>query len=814
MFLMNNDDRSLTLSPDAGTLWVHWGRTGGGPRFLADVVDGDLVAEEAPAATYLSYNPDAEIAERFAAQPVPAFPVPTYNSTAGVILGLPRLLWNSLRMRRWISSQPIDRVVCVMESVYQSLALPVLIPGDIEYVACIHDGSAHPGEENIVQTIGRRNELRRADRIVTFSESVTDVLAGQVSVPISTGSHPPFDLQDAATTPRDLPTGDSDVPVIGIFGRLQKYKGIDIALEAVRILRQRGAPACELQIIGSGPEERWRETDLGTEATWDNRWIPEEDVTEIVRSFDIMLLPYTEASQSGPVTLALAHAVPCVATPVGAIPSQVEGFGVVTDATSPEAIADSLESLLSDPDLYRSLSAGAIQQVAEQPDWSDLASLIRNGGEGTGQHSEPGTKSSVVGKAAAQVKWAGQRVFGLINSHIPLSGAGEGSSDPRERIRVVLPASHGSFGDEAMGLVAADCLHNQGRGVDLVVPGDADPWRSDVPDGVDVLPLSDITLGPGNTPTAATVDALATGPLVVIGADTLAGDYELSLLALRIRMLNIAAGSGRSAALVNFSLPATVHPDAQRILRTLSPDVLVRARDPLSAERAGEILGREVSCTPDIAALLQPSRATVPDTTDTADTTSASSGRAALVPNAHLGGMYGVTTEHLVDLWQQTGVAFDRPVEVVVHDIRPSVGDIDLGERIAAALQDAGVDATLTVPATAAEAKAALAAAEVCVSARMHACVAALSSGVPTVGIGYVGKFSGQFSWYGSLGKVLEYRPDLAADEVVEAVDAIVTQGADTTGAATTPVDRIRHDYGEMIASCTGSVTAGTAAGR
>lgn len=397
---MSNVDRSLTLPSEARTLWVHWGRTGGGPRFLADLVDGDTdstrafqasaehesaQSAQAPSpASFLSYNPDAEIAPRFAAQArggVPAFPVPTYNSTAGVVLGLPRLLLNAVRLRRWIRSHRIERVVCVMESVYQSLALPLLIPRDVEYVACIHDGSAHPGEGNVVQAVGRRNELRRADRVVTFSSAVTDVLAGQVDVPVSTGSHPPFDLQDAATTPRELPPAGlpGGVPVIGLFGRLQKYKGIDVALEAMEILRGRDAPSCELHIIGSGPEERLRETPLGQQATWDNRWIPEDEVTEVVRGFDIMLLPYTEASQSGPVTLALAHAVPCVGTPVGAIPDQVEGFGVVAESASPEAVADAVESLLRAPQRYRELSAGAIRRVAEQPDWSDLAELIRAG---------------------------------------------------------------------------------------------------------------------------------------------------------------------------------------------------------------------------------------------------------------------------------------------------------------------------------------------------------------------------------------------------------------------------------------------------
>lgn len=785
---MHSPDRSLTLSPDARTLWVHWGRTGGGPRFLADLVDGDLASGGPSHRTALSYNPDAEIAARLAGTDVPSFPVPTYNSTVGVILGVPRLLWNSVRLRRWIREQHIERVVCVMESVYQSLALPLLVPRDVEYVACIHDATLHPGEENILQVLGKRNELRRADRVVTFSDAVTRALSGRVDVPVTTGSHPPFDLQDAATVPRTLPT-DPAVPVVGIFGRLQRYKGIDVALEAARILRGRGdgaVPDFELRIIGSGPEERLRDTDLGAEAVWDNRWIPEDEVTDVVRGIDIMLLPYTEASQSGPVTLALAHAVPCVATPVGAIPDQVTGFGVVADDVSPRAVADALESLLTDPDRYRELSAGAVRRVAEQPDWSDLAELIRGKESGEASSSAAGTGSSAGTTPVTRIKWAGQRFFGALNSIVPLRAA----TETEARVRVVLPASHGSFGDEAMGLVAANRLREAGREVDLVVPGEPGPWRSIVPEGVGVVGLGSVTVGPGNTPTSRTVDRIADGPLVVIGADTLAGDYELALLATRVRLLNLAAAAGHPAALVNFSLPSTVHPDARRILRRLDEVVQVRARDKASAQRAEEILGRDVPTSPDIAALLEPSAPADPGFTGH---------MVAFVPNAHLGGMYGVSTDQLVSLWRDVArLLVDRDpglsVDVVVHDIRDSVGDIDLGRKIVDALTHEGIRTSLVVPESAAAAKAVLARAQVCVSARMHAGVAALSSGVPTVGIGYVGKFSGQFAWYGRLGEVVEYRPDLSAGEIAGAVSAVSACGAEAD-ARTDVADLIRAGY-------------------
>ncbi|MGO2801563.1 glycosyltransferase family 4 protein [Corynebacterium variabile] len=382
---MPNADRSLTLPQNARTLWVHWGRTGGGPRFLAELVGGDLASGgRRDDDTAVSYNPDAEIAARFEALSstgLLSFPVRTYASARGVLLGLPRLLWNSVRLRRWIRKNNVTRVVSVMESIYESFALPFIVPKNVEYVVSIHDGNFHPGQAATLLRCARNLGFRRADRILTFSDEVAGIIGDQVDLPVTVGSHPPFDLLDAATTARSLPLPEQGRgrPVVGIFGRLEPYKGIELALHAAAILRAQGAPEFELRIVGSGPEERLRETELGREAVWDSRWIPEDEISEVIDNFDIMLLPYTEASQSGPVTLALSHAVPCVATPVGAIPDQVEGFGVVAQDVSARAVAAALGELLADSSRYQGLSAGAIQRLTDQPDWSDLAALVRTG---------------------------------------------------------------------------------------------------------------------------------------------------------------------------------------------------------------------------------------------------------------------------------------------------------------------------------------------------------------------------------------------------------------------------------------------------
>ncbi|WP_426721620.1 glycosyltransferase [Corynebacterium auriscanis] len=367
----------LNLDPSAPTLWVHWGKSGGGPRFLYELTLGDISLQKTPPSnTLLSFNPDAEIANQFATLPIPFFPVPTYHTKVGVITNLPRLFFYSINVRRWIKANNVRRVVGVMESIYQSISLPLILPRNIEYVACIHDGRHHPGESNFVQRIGRRLELWRANRLVTFSKAVAKILDADTHLPITVGDHPPFGIQDPKNIePRTLPINR---PIrVGLFGRLQRYKGIPLLLEAARILRTNDTiPIFELHIIGDGPESEHKYGENGNQALWDDRWIPEEEIDDIVADLDVMVLPYTEASQSGPITLAKAHAIPCVVTPEGALPAQVGRGGIVAAETTASSFAEALAAALS-ADTYDKLSLNVIQEIQKTMSWSDLASTIR-----------------------------------------------------------------------------------------------------------------------------------------------------------------------------------------------------------------------------------------------------------------------------------------------------------------------------------------------------------------------------------------------------------------------------------------------------
>ena len=94
-------------------------------------------------------------------------------------------------------------------------------------------------------------------------------------------------------------------------------------------------------------------------ATVDNGWVDDADVAGLVASFDVVAMPYSEASQSGIVGFAMNAGVPIVTTPLPGLVEQVvaSGVGIAAADLSPEAFASAIGRLMDDAPLYASLSA-------------------------------------------------------------------------------------------------------------------------------------------------------------------------------------------------------------------------------------------------------------------------------------------------------------------------------------------------------------------------------------------------------------------------------------------------------------------------
>jgi len=159
-------------------------------------------------------------------------------------------------------------------------------------------------------------------------------------------------------------------PVLYSVARLVEKKGIDVLVEALGRLRDRGV-AFRCRIVGNGPlteplTRRARELDLEGDIEFLGGQ-PQERVKELFGEADVFVLPCVVARSGDrdgiPVVLmeSMALGVPVVSTTVSGIPELIESgrSGLLVPPGDPEALADALERLLRDPELGRRLAREA-----------------------------------------------------------------------------------------------------------------------------------------------------------------------------------------------------------------------------------------------------------------------------------------------------------------------------------------------------------------------------------------------------------------------------------------------------------------------
>jgi glycosyltransferase involved in cell wall biosynthesis len=182
-------------------------------------------------------------------------------------------------------------------------------------------------------------------------------------------------LEHEAALPAELAA--VDVPVVLFFGLLRPYKGIETLLEAWRSLSCPPEEA-ELWIVG---RPRMALDPLLERAPPGVRWVPrfvaDSELAACFRRSDAVVLPYLETERfdfSGVLATALAFGKPAVITDVGGFPELAEaGAARLVPAGEPEALADALRTLLSDPTARERLARGARAAAAGPYSWSASA---------------------------------------------------------------------------------------------------------------------------------------------------------------------------------------------------------------------------------------------------------------------------------------------------------------------------------------------------------------------------------------------------------------------------------------------------------
>lgn len=335
-------------------LFTYWGRRGAMTPFmlrLAEACDdiSDLEATFSVSRQNESFDQFAPFGKRL-------LPIDTFARNAGALTQAWRIPAIRRQVTQWIADERIEAVVDLMPHVWSAFVLPSVRRDGVRYATIIHDADAHPGDPTNVVNRVLDLTMRRSDVVFTLSENVAMRLrqtgaAGDTE--IVTLFHP--DLAFAPPPPRQLLEPGEPIRLL-FLGRILAYKGLRLFVEAVERLRAEGV-AVEAGVFGEGDLAGYngRLNALGAEVV--NRWLTQEEISDALARYHVLVLSHIEASQSGVAAVGLGAGLPVIATPVGGLKEQViDGQnGLLAERVDAGAIAAAIRRLGEDAQLYGKL---------------------------------------------------------------------------------------------------------------------------------------------------------------------------------------------------------------------------------------------------------------------------------------------------------------------------------------------------------------------------------------------------------------------------------------------------------------------------
>lgn len=221
-------------------------------------------------------------------------------------------------------------------------------------VVCIADNviphEKRPGDKQFTQYF-----IKPVDAFITMSEKVLgDLRLFAPSKPAQLVAHPLYDnfgsilSKEEARIKLNIP---QDPFIFLFFGFIRKYKGLDLLLEAVQLLKEKGNTGFKILIAGEFYEDRKQYDDLIEKLNIKDclilktDFIPDSEVKYYLCAADAVVQPYRNATQSGVTPLAYHFEVPMIVTNVGGLPSLVphKKVGLVCEP-NPAAIAQTMQT--------------------------------------------------------------------------------------------------------------------------------------------------------------------------------------------------------------------------------------------------------------------------------------------------------------------------------------------------------------------------------------------------------------------------------------------------------------------------------------
>ena len=212
-------------------------------------------------------------------------------------------------------------------------------------IICIADNII-PHEKRIGDTQFTKYFVKPIDAFITMSEKVMQDLKKFTNKPAQQIVHPLYDNfgeplnKQEARKHLSLPQNEN---IILFFGFIRKYKGLDLLLEAMSLLKSK-QPTTNIKLLIAGEfyedqklyDNLIAQLNISSSLILKTDFIPDSEVKYYLSAADFVIQPYRNATQSGVTPLAYHFNKPMLVTNVGGLPDLVPDYkvGLIAEPTA------------------------------------------------------------------------------------------------------------------------------------------------------------------------------------------------------------------------------------------------------------------------------------------------------------------------------------------------------------------------------------------------------------------------------------------------------------------------------------------------
>lgn len=240
--------------------------------------------------------------------------IPSYGNPMELIRFIMLLPITFYRLTKFLRKREVRKILFVMPSPADWFLQKISDYLKIKTFHTIHDAKTHLGEK-WPNNKSIRWRIRSSYKVLCLSEFV----AKQCKEIYTENNfvvtpHPSFLVKNLQPPVIDIPKD-----FILFIGRIKSYKGISWLIECF----EKTNPKLTLVIAGEGSSELKVEN---SRILFLDKWFSDDEFDYLIQKSSLVILPYLEASQSGVLNLAMNLRKKIVATRVGGLIEQAEGY--------------------------------------------------------------------------------------------------------------------------------------------------------------------------------------------------------------------------------------------------------------------------------------------------------------------------------------------------------------------------------------------------------------------------------------------------------------------------------------------------------